>query len=97
MKTFSSALLISIFSGIFTTHIHAEKITFSGSIAEFSCSKDSIDAECKNVVNTVERIKSSKSSLNMAQIINSADKKTANYSIQNIDNKDKKVLTVNYF
>ena len=96
METLKSTLFISILVGSCSTQIYAENITFNGAISESSCSKDSSDIHCKNVVNTVERIKKSQNSLNMTQILSSADKKTVHFNIQPIDNKNKKILTISY-
>lgn len=96
MKTLNALLFISIFSGLFISNLYAEEITFNGTISEYSCSKDSNDIECKKVVNTVDRVKASKSTLNMVNILNSADKKTANFSIQHIEKSENKIIIVNY-
>lgn len=97
MKYIKTSILCSIVCSAFLGQAHAEKITFQGSIAEFSCSKDSIDQDCKVVSGLVETLKNAESTLEVTQILKGVEQKTATFEIQDTDNKDNKVLTVNYF
>ncbi|NHB58950.1 hypothetical protein G9F32_13115 [Acinetobacter sp. 194] len=96
MKTLSKTILIAILTGFAAHSVNAEEITFHGNIAEFSCSQDSLDKDCKDVAGLVNRLKNTESSLKLTQLVNGNTQRAAKLSIQDIDNKEHKVLVVNY-
>lgn len=96
MKTLTNALLIAFFSSVTTGSLHAEKITFSGYISEFSCSADSLDKECKDISGLLDTLKKSENTVKFSQLSNATQQKVANISIQDIEKKQHKIVVVNY-
>jgi type 1 fimbria pilin len=96
MKTLANGLLIAIFSGFAATSVSAEKITFNGYIAEYSCSADSLDKDCKDLSGLVNTLKKTENSLSLNQLVRKSNQKAANLSVQDLENKQNKVLIVNY-
>lgn len=96
MKTLSKSILIAVLTGFAAHSVNAEVITFNGSIAEFSCSQDSLDKDCKDVSGLVNNLKKTEDSLKMNQLINGNTQRAAKIVVQDIENKEHKILVVSY-
>ena len=74
---------------------HAEQINFNGTISEFTCAQQSTEQACLDLNKAIIKLKIQQdSSANSA--LNKQTSKTADISIENTENQNRKVMVINY-
>ncbi|WP_180084782.1 hypothetical protein [Acinetobacter sp. YH12145] len=94
LDKYVTLLSIIIFCGI-GTNGHADEINFTGTISEFTCAEQSTEQACLDLKEAISKLKIQQD-FSAYSPFNKQTSKTADISIENTENQNRKVLVINY-